>query len=99
MFAQHGCMIGIGQIGDVGWQQGGVEIIPQIGDISGCVNDEAAPVEPDDDITGRFFDQAVQHAAFHFTQTNFHTDSAPAVQRKIRQLAVSQIYLVTNAIY
>jgi hypothetical protein len=36
--------------------------------------------------------------AFDVTQTNFHADSAPAVQRMIRQLAPSQNYLVTNEI-
>jgi hypothetical protein len=45
------------------------------------VNDEAVAVEPDHDIAGRFFKETMQDMAFDLIQTNFHPNSAPAVQR------------------
>ena len=99
VLAQRGGVIGLGQIRNVGEQQRRAEIEPQFRDVARCVNDKPAPVDPDHDIAGRFLDQAMQHTTFNVTQTNFHTDSAPAVQRKVRQLALSQIYLVTNESY
>jgi hypothetical protein len=64
MLAQKHCVLALGQIGDVREQQRSGEIQPQFGDVCRCVDDETVPVEPDDNIAGSFFKQAVQNAAF-----------------------------------
>ena len=79
MFAEKSGMVGFGQICDVRKQQCRREIEAQFGDIRGCMEDKSALVDPQNDIAGSLFKKAVQNSTLDVTQTNFHTDSAPAV--------------------
>ncbi|NCP12638.1 MAG: hypothetical protein GW858_00545 [Sphingomonadales bacterium] len=67
VITQKGGMSWIGQVRNVRQQQGVRKIETQFGNVGRCVNYESAPVEPDHDVTGRFFQQTLQDVSFDVT--------------------------------